>query len=275
MLARALVLTVLLVLVAHVAATVHTIDGLRVRRVAIPQLTTALNKSIYFYKVSSWDRVNDGDDDVLASKPEHSGLAPQGFNFDPHADPRRRVYVQEKFTYGGSLWPSGLAVALGICGADRALFTGSSVLDVGCGVGLTSFAAAAVGARTTTALDISPLALKLVETAAAEMQLDVATAVFDVFSPADLPAADVVVFADILYTKPLGKAIADRVHEAARRGSAVVVGSQKGREGRDAFLTQLAALGIDDKFTDEDVYVDAGDATGNFGVEFMHILPGR
>ena len=63
-----------------------------------------------------------------------------------------------------------------------------------------------------------------------------------------LPASDVCIFADVLYNKPLGRGVARRVHEAKQRGSWVIVGSMKGREGRTAFLEQLLALGVSEAF---------------------------
>jgi len=107
---------------------------------------------------------------------------------------------------------------------DAALVRGKTVLDVGCGVGLATFTAAAVGAKQVVAADIAPLTLRLVEKAAAELGFSVAqpvenkgpaggdsngdgllrTQVFDIMSPAaaePLPPADLCLFADVLYNK--------------------------------------------------------------------------
>jgi len=109
---------------------------------------------------------------------------------------------------------------------DAALVRGKTVLDVGCGVGLATFTAAAVGAKHVVAADIAPLTLRLVEKAAAELGFSVAqpvekegpaggdsngdgagllrTQVFDIMSPAaaePLPPADLCLFADVLYNK--------------------------------------------------------------------------
>ena len=89
-----------------------TVDGFPVEKIDVPLLSSAAGKELYFYKIREWQRTESSEtssqDQECESKPEHAGLTQLGISFDPHADPRRRVYVKETFTYGGKLWPSGL-----------------------------------------------------------------------------------------------------------------------------------------------------------------------
>ena len=84
-----------------------------------------------------------------------------------------------------------------------------------------------------------------------------------------------VVFADLLYNKPLGTITARRVFEAYQRGSWVIVGSQKGREGREAFTHELKELGVEKTFlgsAKDDMQVEAdacGRDEGQIGVELL------
>ena len=61
-----------------------------------------------------------------------------------------------------------------------------------------------------------------------------------------LPAADLVVAADIMYEPRTGKAMARRAVEALKRGSKVLVGDSPGRPGRQTFLEELKLLGVSD-----------------------------
>jgi len=97
-------------------------------------------------------------------------------------------------------------------------------LDVGCGVGLSAIVASKLGAGRVIASDISPIALELVQASAVENGIDNMEFVqFDITSDEPLPEADVVLLGDVLYNKPLGRAVARRVKEASDRGSWVIV----------------------------------------------------
>ena len=121
---------------------------------------------------------------------------------------------------------------------------------------------------------------QLLEYSARSLQLSdrIQTQLFDLFDTTQpLPPADVVVFADLLYNKPLGKGTARRVYEAYQRGSWVIVGSQKGREGREAFTRELRELGIENTFMaseKDDMQIEAnacGRDEGQVGVELLEL----
>lgn len=150
--------------------------------------------------------------------------------------------------YAAILWPTALAVARELVGRVGA---GVRVVDAGAGTGLCALTAARLGA-TSLALDHDVGALERIRGAAAAQGLEVATARFELFGPDPLPAADVVVFADVLYEVALARAVAGRVAEAVNRGARVVVGDP-GRVGRPEFERELSRLGVNASFRDVEV----------------------
>jgi predicted nicotinamide N-methyase len=112
-----------------------------------------------------------------------------------------RFEAQDEFIpYWADLWPSAVLLARTI--ASRAL-RGARVLELGCGLGLPSLAAAIAGGRVL-ATDWAPEALEAVERNAEANDLAVATLVADWREPAELFARgpfDVVIAADVLYER--------------------------------------------------------------------------
>ena len=166
---------------------------------------------------------------------------------------------EPSFDHGGLLWPG--AVLLAQLLASGPTLEGLTTLELGCGTGLCSLAAAARGASSV-ATDISPLSLQLTTHAAAEQGLDVqapgacraraecvqsarsacsAHAVryvqagyfhpnpnqagyFDLACTSrPLPPADLVLAADVLYLSELTRSVASRIAEARARGSLVLL----------------------------------------------------
>ncbi|MFL5782426.1 MAG: class I SAM-dependent methyltransferase [Thermoleophilaceae bacterium] len=108
--------------------------------------------------------------------------------------------------YWSVLWRSGVALAREVVGAELA---GRRVVELGCGLGLPSLAAARAGARVL-ATDLEPEALELVELGAAENGVEVDTACVDWRSPGALVARgpfDLVLAADVLYERPAAGAL--------------------------------------------------------------------
>jgi predicted nicotinamide N-methyase len=113
---------------------------------------------------------------------------------------------EEFLPYWAELWSSGRALASVVLA--RAL-RGASVLELGCGLALPSFAAAVAGGRVT-ASDWSPAALELVRANAARNEVSVDVMELDWFSPVDpLPWFDLVIAADVLYETRNGSALLD------------------------------------------------------------------
>jgi predicted nicotinamide N-methyase len=96
---------------------------------------------------------------------------------------------------------------------------------------------------------VYPLSLQLISEAAAmgTPPLDVTPLHLDLFSPTPLPAADLVLAADVLYLTDLTRAVAHRVVEAKARGSTVMLTDSR-RTHQGAFLTALEAAGVEAHF---------------------------
>ena len=118
------------------------VDGLRVQKIPVPALASALNvPEMFYYEISDWqwwDKVSATGEANAATNPTPPSSSSSSSSSGG--------YVVGSFTYGAKLWPACLAVALGMI-RDASLLQGLSVLDVGCGVGLATFTAASVGAR--------------------------------------------------------------------------------------------------------------------------------
>jgi predicted nicotinamide N-methyase len=105
---------------------------------------------------------------------------------------------EEFLPYWAELWPSGVALARLIAG--RAL-KGARVLELGCGLGLPSIAAALAGGRVL-ATDWSPVAIDLLRDNAARNEAELELAVVSWTEPGPLlerAPFDLVLAADVLY----------------------------------------------------------------------------
>ena len=112
-----------------------------------------------------------------------------------------RAFEHEEFLpYWAELWPSGVALARRV--AARAL-KGARVLELGCGLGLPSLAAALAGGRVL-ATDWSPQAIELLHDNAERNDAVLETAIVDWQRPAPLLERapwDLVLGADLLYER--------------------------------------------------------------------------
>jgi predicted nicotinamide N-methyase len=120
---------------------------------------------------------------------------------------------EEFMPYWAELWASGRALASVVYARS---LRGASVLELGCGLALPSFAAAAAGGRVT-ASDWSPSALELARANAVRNEVEVSTLELDWFAPPEsLPWFDLVIAADVLYEARNGAALLDLLPSLTR-----------------------------------------------------------
>ena len=139
----------------------------------------------------------------------------------------------EFLPYWAELWASGRALAETVV---VSALRGASVLELGCGLALPSFAAALAGGRVT-ASDWSSGALSAVESNASLNGLSVSVMELDWFSPPDdLPFFDLVLAADVLYEERNVAALLDLLPRLGRQ----VLLADPGREQAERFFPDAA-----------------------------------
>jgi predicted nicotinamide N-methyase len=168
-----------------------------------------------------------GDGELAVLRPRNADAL-----LDEHA------FEEDEFLpYWAELWPSGVALAKAI--AARAL-KGARVLELGCGLGLPSIAAARAGGRVL-ATDWSPAAVELLERNAARNGARVETAVVSWAEPAPLLARapfDLVLAADVLYER---RDVAVLAGLLPRLGREVLL-ADPGRPLLEGFLAQVGTV---------------------------------
>jgi predicted nicotinamide N-methyase len=151
-----------------------------------------------------------------------------------------RFADDEFLPYWAELWPSGLALAQYLATLDLA---GKRVLELGCGLALPSFAAAAAGAHVL-ATDWAPECIELVGFNTAANGLDVDTSVLDWKKPTNLCAVryDLVVAADVLYEERNADPLLVLLDAAVSAAGAALI-ADPGRRHAPAFLERAQAEG--------------------------------
>ena len=166
-----------------------------------------------------------------------------------------RAFEHEEFLpYWAELWPSGVALARRV--AARSL-KGARVLELGCGLGLPSLAAALAGGRVL-ATDWSPQAIDLLRDNAERNEAALELAIVDWAHPAAIVERapwDLVLGADLLYERrnvePLRQLVpellgaSDGGDEARGRGSGELWLADPGRAPAADFLTGFERLAED------------------------------
>ena len=152
--------------------------------------------------------------------------------------------------YCSQLWPAATHLARYLVTVAPAAVRGLTVLELGCGNGLASLAAARAGAAAVRATDYRDLALHLVSRAASEQQLaQITTQVVDFASPlpdasvvhltrvararkiepiaSPLPPHDVLLAADIGYSPALAWRLGERCRRTVEEGGRVIVAESR------------------------------------------------
>jgi predicted nicotinamide N-methyase len=145
---------------------------------------------------------------------------------------------EEYLPYWAELWPSGVALARRLAGRS---LRGARVLELGCGLGLPSLAAALAGGRVL-ATDWSPGAIALLEDNAARNDAALETARVDWTRPGLLVERapwDLVLAADVLYERRNVEPLLALLPQLlGPRGELWL--ADPGRPPREAFLAALA-----------------------------------
>jgi predicted nicotinamide N-methyase len=151
---------------------------------------------------------------------------------DPEALISEEAFEREEFLpYWAELWPSGLALAAEVAGLP---LEGRRVLELGCGLGLPSLAAALAGADVL-ATDWSPDAVALLRDNAARNEVELEVEIASWFEPDALAARgpwNLVLAADLLYERRNVEPLAALL---PRLGSEILV-AEPGRPAAGAFL---------------------------------------
>ena len=139
----------------------------------------------------------------------------------------------EFIPYWAELWPSGVALARAIAGRS---LKGARVLELGCGLGLPSIAAARAGGRVL-ATDWSPVAIDLLRDNAARNGVELELDVVSWYAPERLlerAPFDLVLAADVLYERRNVEALAELL---PRLGGEVLL-ADPGRAPLEEFLAR-------------------------------------
>jgi len=170
---------------------------------------------------------------------------------DPEALLSDAAFDHNEFLpYWAELWPSALALARFI--GARAL-KGARCLELGCGLGLPSLAAAAAGGKVT-ATDWAPDSITITAENARRNGLSVATAVVSWTEPAPLLAAapwDLVLASDVLYEPRNGEALLPLLPQLIDEKGEIWL-ADPGRTAAEPFLKAAAdAFEIDKRAAQE------------------------
>jgi predicted nicotinamide N-methyase len=148
---------------------------------------------------------------------------------------------EERLPFWTELWPSGTALARAVAGRPLG---GRRVLELGCGLGLVSVAAALAGAEVL-AVDRSPEAVTFTAANATRNGAQVRTAVCAFDQPEPLLAEapwDLVLAADVLYEQRNIPVLLWLLPRLAGPAGEVWL-ADPGRNGLDTFLTGVDATG--------------------------------
>jgi predicted nicotinamide N-methyase len=145
---------------------------------------------------------------------------------------------EEFLPYWAELWPSGVALARRVAGRS---LRGARVLELGCGLGLPSLAAALAGGRVL-ATDWSPQAIALLEENAERNEAALETALVDWAKPGAIVERapwDLVLAADVLYERRNVAPLLDLLPRLVDEGGEVWL-ADPGRAPAGALLAGLA-----------------------------------
>lgn len=159
----------------------------------------------------------------------------------PYCFVASRLTSSETNFLATQVWPSARLAASTI---QKHLNPSWTVCEFGCGPGLPSLTAAKLGAKRVIATDLDEFALKLVEKAAAQQELDnIETRRFDLTATEDiLPPADLYLLSDVFESGSVARGAAHLTDKAIANGARVWVFAQTDRAQREEYLQELCKL---------------------------------
>lgn len=176
----------------------------------------------------------------------HATIAGRGIDIAHPTNPEELIDEEaferdERLPYWADLWPSARVLAEVVIRMEG---EGKTLLELGCGCGLVSTAAALAG-FTVHATDYYDDALRFTRLNVwRNAGADPRTRHVDWRRlPADLGRYDVVVASDVLYERPYAELVA-RATAAGVRAAGLILLADPGRVAVDDFLTQAKAMGL-------------------------------
>lgn len=162
---------------------------------------------------------------------------------DPHGEAERAGISSATWSLFGQVWPSGIALAKAVDGID---IGGRRILEVGCGLALSSLVLHARGADIT-ASDHHPLAPLFLADNARDNGLPTPPPYVDLAwesPPPELGRFDLVIAADVLYERGHAALLAGLLERLATpRGEVLIADPGRGNSG--AFTTAMRRQGYE------------------------------
>ncbi len=176
---------------------------------------------------------------------EHIDLGPFSLVLQRPADPERLIdevrFAEEEFMpYWAEVWPSGLALGRHVAGLE---LEGATVVELGCGLGVPSLAAARRGAIVL-ATDWAAEAIDLVRANAVAnaIELEAREYSWTAEGTAELGRFDLVLAADVLYEERNAQPLLRLLDRTVATGGAALV-ADPGRRHAPAFFDRATAAG--------------------------------
>lgn len=134
----------------------------------------------------------------------------------------RETGKKQDIPYWATVWPAARLLAAHL-GAHPEVAAGKSVVDIGCGGGVASLAAAKAGASRVIANDIDPAALAMAERNADLNRLEVGTEEGNPLEKSPSPEWDLLLVADLFYEKSVAEPMLAWLRKALAQGTRVLI----------------------------------------------------
>ena len=134
----------------------------------------------------------------------------------------RETGTKQDIPYWATVWPAARLMSAHL-GEHPGLAAGKTVLDIGCGGGVASLAAAKAGASRVIANDIDAAALAMVERNAGRNGLELSQAQGNLLVRPPAPEWEMILVADLFYEKSVAEPMLAWLRLALSQGSRVLI----------------------------------------------------